>query len=235
LDRVEGLGEFLELEVVLADGEPAQAGEAVAKDLIAKLGILPNQLIEAAYVDLLKSKTAKQADPPATLSPGELCVSSSDPRDGEILKAIEQQIREMVDRETRAWDTQDAEALVSLFHPDTVWPWPSTPQAHDPLGWVFPLGRFERERWKQSWRELFRTCKLVHNRRATVKIVVSDQGDGAFAVVDVDTLWRHKETGENFHWRGRACKGYTRLGREWKLIYHTGLLDYEKGVDLLPR
>lgn len=27
----------------------------------------------------------------------------------------------MVDRETAAWDRQDAEALVELFHPDMVW------------------------------------------------------------------------------------------------------------------
>jgi len=31
-------------------------------------------------------------------------------------------IDEMVHRETRAWDRQDAVALVDLFHPDTVWP-----------------------------------------------------------------------------------------------------------------
>ena len=32
------------------------------------------------------------------------------------------EIREIVDRETRAWDTQDAELLLSVFHPDMVWP-----------------------------------------------------------------------------------------------------------------
>jgi hypothetical protein len=37
------------------------------------------------------------------------------------------EIREMVDRETRAWDTQDAKLLLSVFHPDRVWPWPKTP------------------------------------------------------------------------------------------------------------
>lgn len=52
-DRVEHLGDFLELEVVMADGEPANAGVAVAHDLLAKLGIAPDQLIERAYVDLL--------------------------------------------------------------------------------------------------------------------------------------------------------------------------------------
>jgi ketosteroid isomerase-like protein len=139
----------------------------------------------------------------------------------------EQQIQDMVDCETRAWDTQDAEMLVSIFHPDMVWPWPPTSHTHDPAEWVFPQGRFDRIRWKEGWQELFHTCELVHNHRHTVKIVVSAQGDGAFAVVDVDTLWRHKETGEDFLWKGRACKGYTKVDNEWKLIYHTGLLDYE--------
>ena len=57
LDRVENLGHFLELEVVLSDGETVEAGEAIAHDLIAKMGISPNQLIEEAYVDLLNQKT----------------------------------------------------------------------------------------------------------------------------------------------------------------------------------
>jgi len=142
------------------------------------------------------------------------------------MKAIEQEIREMVDRETRAWDAQDAEALVSIFHPDMVWPWPPDAQAHDPIDWIFPMGRSDRQRWKRDWQELFRSYELIHNRRNIIKIVLSAQGDGAFAVVDVDTLWRHKQTGEDFPWKGRACKGYTRVDQEWKLIYHTGLLDF---------
>ncbi len=54
-DRVEGLGDFVELEVVLADGEDTAAGEAVARGLMEKLGIRPDQLIDAAYVDLLNA------------------------------------------------------------------------------------------------------------------------------------------------------------------------------------
>src|SRR5262245_47829378 len=34
----------------------------------------------------------------------------------------ERDIQELVDRETAAWNAQDADALVSLFHPDMVWP-----------------------------------------------------------------------------------------------------------------
>jgi len=136
------------------------------------------------------------------------------------------EIQAMVDRETAAWDARDAEALVSLFHPDMVWPWPPDAAAHDPAGWVFPMGRYHRARWKASWEELFRTHDLVHNRRRTVRIVVSEQGDGAFAVVDVDTLWRVRATGSDFRWKGRACKGYTKVGGRWLLILHTGLLEY---------
>jgi ketosteroid isomerase-like protein len=138
----------------------------------------------------------------------------------------EDAIRALVDAETDAWNRQDAEALVSLFHPDMVWPWPPDAAAHDPALWVFPLGRFERERWKRGWEELFRDYELVHNRRKTVRVVASEEGDGGFAVVDVDTLWRHRETGEPFPWKGRACKGYTKVGERWFLILHTGLLEY---------
>jgi predicted adenylyl cyclase CyaB len=56
LDCVEGLGDFVELEVVLAEGEDTKAGEAVAWDLMDKLGIRPDQLIDCAYVDLLASR-----------------------------------------------------------------------------------------------------------------------------------------------------------------------------------
>lgn len=53
LDRVEGLGEFLELEVVLRDDEPGEAGRAEARDLLRKLGVGEEALVSGAYVDLL--------------------------------------------------------------------------------------------------------------------------------------------------------------------------------------
>ncbi len=52
LDRVSGLGHFLELEVVLEDGEPFEAGVREAERLLASLGIERSQLIEGGYVDL---------------------------------------------------------------------------------------------------------------------------------------------------------------------------------------
>jgi len=54
LDEVEGLGSFVELEVVLADDEPVDAGEAEASRLMQALGIQDCDLLEVAYLDLLK-------------------------------------------------------------------------------------------------------------------------------------------------------------------------------------
>lgn len=53
LDDVEGLGRFLELEVVLGAGEPAAAGEAEARKLMEELEIAEADLVAEAYVDLL--------------------------------------------------------------------------------------------------------------------------------------------------------------------------------------
>jgi ketosteroid isomerase-like protein len=141
----------------------------------------------------------------------------------------EEEIKEIVDRETRAWDTQDIKLLMSIFHPDMVWPWPPTAQSHDPIDWVFWAGRYNYERWSKNWQTLFDTHQLIRNRREIKKIVVAEEGDGAFAVVDVDTLWRDAG-GQESHWKGRACKVYSKVGDEWKLIMHTGLLDYSETV-----
>ncbi len=58
LDRIQDLGHFLELEVVLSEGESAQAGVEVAHKLMAQLGIESEQLIDCAYIDLLGEKRA---------------------------------------------------------------------------------------------------------------------------------------------------------------------------------
>ena len=53
---MEGLGHFLELEVVLSSSELSQFGVEIAHRLLDQLGIEPSQLIEGAYVDLLEEK-----------------------------------------------------------------------------------------------------------------------------------------------------------------------------------
>jgi len=53
LDEVEGLGAFVELEVVMPPGQDSAQGAATARTLMAQLGIAPAQLVDRAYVDLL--------------------------------------------------------------------------------------------------------------------------------------------------------------------------------------
>lgn len=62
VDSVEGLGDFMELEVVLEDDESVAAGELEAEQLMLALEISRDQLIDGAYVDLLlQAVTADQA------------------------------------------------------------------------------------------------------------------------------------------------------------------------------
>ena len=53
LDDVHGLGQFVELEVVLQPGQSDAEGQSIAEDLMEKLGITPMDLIDAAYMDLI--------------------------------------------------------------------------------------------------------------------------------------------------------------------------------------
>ena len=56
IDEVEGLGWFMELEVVLGEGDQVAAGEEEARRLLADLGISTDDLVEGAYLDLLAEK-----------------------------------------------------------------------------------------------------------------------------------------------------------------------------------
>jgi predicted adenylyl cyclase CyaB len=58
LDEVRGLGSFLEIEVVLDDGEAAASGEHVARELLAVFGIRETALVGRAYIDLLEESKA---------------------------------------------------------------------------------------------------------------------------------------------------------------------------------
>ena len=58
LDEVESLGYFIELEVVLSPGQSKEEGETTAVELMARLGITEQDLIEGAYLDLLEGSEA---------------------------------------------------------------------------------------------------------------------------------------------------------------------------------
>jgi predicted adenylyl cyclase CyaB len=53
LDDVQGLGKFMELEVVLYPGQMDADGQAIATDLMQKLDIRDEDLIDGAYLDLI--------------------------------------------------------------------------------------------------------------------------------------------------------------------------------------
>ncbi|POR49746.1 adenylate cyclase [Paraburkholderia eburnea] len=55
LDRVDGLGDFVELEVVLAPDDDEQGGEAEAAAVFKKLGVDESDLVALSYVDLLNA------------------------------------------------------------------------------------------------------------------------------------------------------------------------------------
>ncbi|WP_062810575.1 class IV adenylate cyclase [Alcanivorax sp. NBRC 102028] len=58
VDRVQTLGSFLELEVVLDEDESAENGIEEARSILSKLDVNEDQLIEGAYVDLLQTSDA---------------------------------------------------------------------------------------------------------------------------------------------------------------------------------
>lgn len=98
------------------------------------------------------------------------------------------EVQKIIGQETEAWNTKNVELLLAVFHPDMVWPWPPTSNNHDPMDWVLVQGRFNKLRWGVGWQQLFDTHELIRNIRTTQKIQVSAEADGAFAVVDIDTL-----------------------------------------------
>ncbi len=53
LDRVENLGDFVELEVVLRPDQTAEEGVSIAENLMSRLEISREQIVRGAYIDLL--------------------------------------------------------------------------------------------------------------------------------------------------------------------------------------
>lgn len=56
IDAVEGLGDFLELEVMLREGQTEEEGKRIANQLLAEFGVDARDKIAVAYVDLLAAK-----------------------------------------------------------------------------------------------------------------------------------------------------------------------------------
>jgi adenylate cyclase class IV len=63
LDQVEGLGDFIELEVVLGEGESDAAGGETARALMQALGLAAAPRLAGAYLDLLATATTGADSP----------------------------------------------------------------------------------------------------------------------------------------------------------------------------
>ena len=59
LDDVEGLGHFMELEVVMREDQSDAEGQVIAEDLMRRLEVREEALIDGAYMDLIEN-TPKQ-------------------------------------------------------------------------------------------------------------------------------------------------------------------------------
>lgn len=56
IDEVDGLGSFVEIEVVLSSGDSTERGVAIANNLMKHLEIGEQDLIDCAYIDLIEEK-----------------------------------------------------------------------------------------------------------------------------------------------------------------------------------
>ena len=76
-DSVLELGFYIELEVVLQDSQSAEEGQAIAKDIMMQLEIRPEDLIDVAYLDLLREKRNRPYTVEETVVVQEACVKRS--------------------------------------------------------------------------------------------------------------------------------------------------------------
>jgi predicted adenylyl cyclase CyaB len=60
LDEVEGLGSYVELEVVLTKNQSVREGKQIALDLMNKLDIDLSALVKGAYLDLINSSQKRR-------------------------------------------------------------------------------------------------------------------------------------------------------------------------------
>jgi len=68
LDQVDGLGRFLEFEVVLRPGQAEADGRRIADNLMEKFGITPDQLLGRSYLEML-TREGGVTSPPSLLPP----------------------------------------------------------------------------------------------------------------------------------------------------------------------
>jgi len=61
LDEVDGLGSFIEVEVVLSPNQTPEEGRSIVSDVMEKLGIQETDLVPCAYADLILQRAEQGA------------------------------------------------------------------------------------------------------------------------------------------------------------------------------
>lgn len=127
LDEVEGLGSFVELEVVVADGEPVSAAIAEAQHLMRTLEIHPSQLVERAYVDLLLQNGSLSPEisvptlPRDSVRPGaELATRLADDRSTPALLEVDPLLLADTDRRQLVWTAVERGDCVVATEADQI-------------------------------------------------------------------------------------------------------------------
>jgi len=54
LDKVDGLGDFLEIEVILSENQLIDEGEKIATEIMKKLGVSKSDFTDCSYIDLIE-------------------------------------------------------------------------------------------------------------------------------------------------------------------------------------
>lgn len=137
-----------------------------------------------------------------------------------------EEIFELVEQEYAALAAGDVGALLAVFHPDMVLVRPRDKDAHNPADWECPDGRFDEARWGKTFGDFFAGHSLIRCEKQVVKTAATPGQDGGFAVVDIDILWRERDTGEEQRWLGRLCKTYVETQRGVQMIAQVGPLDF---------
>ncbi|OQR70603.1 hypothetical protein BIW11_11526 [Tropilaelaps mercedesae] len=75
IDKVPGIGQFIELEVMLRDDQTTEHGQKIANEFMEKLNITADMLIKGSYIDFIDSDAAEEND---RTQEGELVEKSQD-------------------------------------------------------------------------------------------------------------------------------------------------------------
>lgn len=132
-----------------------------------------------------------------------------------------QHIMEVLERESRAWSARDVDGLLSVFHPDAVWPFLFNRLNPSPMVWRLTLDRFDSSAWGTYFQRIFEECAITKNVREVKSISFSTRGDQAIAVLDIDTAWLRRD-GEPMRWVGRVAKVFSIMGTEWRIMTQYG-------------